>query len=53
MTSLCKEMGMLVIAEGIEVVEERDVVGLSGCELFQGYFFARPGAGFPRVEGFA
>jgi EAL domain-containing protein (putative c-di-GMP-specific phosphodiesterase class I) len=53
MTSLCKEMGMVVIAEGIEVVEERDVVGLSGCELFQGYFFARPGLGFPSVEGFS
>jgi EAL domain-containing protein (putative c-di-GMP-specific phosphodiesterase class I) len=53
MTSLCKEMGMRVIAEGIEVGEERDVVTACGCELFQGYLFARPGLPFPGVEGFS
>jgi EAL domain-containing protein (putative c-di-GMP-specific phosphodiesterase class I) len=53
MTSLCTEMSMRVVAEGIEVVEERDVVGGCGCSLLQGYFFAKPGRGFPSVEGFA
>ena len=53
MTSLCKEMGMRVIAEGIEVGEERDVVRGCGCELFQGYLFARPGVPFPGVDGFS
>jgi EAL domain-containing protein (putative c-di-GMP-specific phosphodiesterase class I) len=53
MTSLCNEMGMSVVAEGIEVIEERDAVGLSGCDLCQGYLFAKPGQGFPRVDGFS
>ncbi len=53
MTSLCKDMGMQVIAEGIEVGEERDVVSACGCQLFQGYLFARPGLPFPGVEGFS
>ena len=53
MTSLCKDMGMLVVAEGVEVVEERDSVLGFGCELLQGYFFAKPGPPFPTVEGFA
>jgi EAL domain-containing protein (putative c-di-GMP-specific phosphodiesterase class I) len=53
MTSLCKEMGMLVVAEGVEVAEERDCVLSYGCDLVQGYFYARPGPAFPKVEGFA
>jgi EAL domain-containing protein (putative c-di-GMP-specific phosphodiesterase class I) len=51
MTSLCKEMGMLVVAEGIETAEELSAVQLAGCELLQGYLFAKPGPPFPRVEG--
>ncbi len=47
MTGLCKEMGKLVVAEGVEVVEERDSVRAAGCELLQGYFYAKPGAPFP------
>ncbi len=47
MTTVCKEMGILVVAEGVEVVEERDsVIGL-GCTLLQGYLFAKPGPPFP------
>jgi EAL domain-containing protein (putative c-di-GMP-specific phosphodiesterase class I)/CheY-like chemotaxis protein len=47
MTSLCKEMGMSVVAEGIEVAEERDAILGFGCTLLQGYFFAKPGPPFP------
>jgi EAL domain-containing protein (putative c-di-GMP-specific phosphodiesterase class I) len=47
MTSLCRDMGMSVVAEGIEVPEERDAVHGFGCSLLQGYLFARPGPGFP------
>jgi EAL domain-containing protein (putative c-di-GMP-specific phosphodiesterase class I) len=50
MASLCADMGMRVIAEGIEMVEERDTARRLGCELFQGYLFARPGAAFPVVD---
>jgi len=39
LAAVCKEMGMLVISEGVEIIEERDV--------FQGYLFARPGKPFP------
>ncbi|HEY3817659.1 MAG TPA: EAL domain-containing protein [Polyangiaceae bacterium] len=53
MTSLCKEMKMLVVAEGIETAEERDCVLGCGCQLLQGYFFAKPGPPFPAVEGVA
>jgi EAL domain-containing protein (putative c-di-GMP-specific phosphodiesterase class I) len=53
MTGLCKEMGMLVVAEGVELVEERESLRGVGCHLLQGYLFARPGPPFPAVEAFA
>jgi EAL domain-containing protein (putative c-di-GMP-specific phosphodiesterase class I)/CheY-like chemotaxis protein len=49
MTSLCKDMKMLVVAEGVEIAEERDSVVGFGCELLQGYLFAKPGPPFPAV----
>ena len=39
---LCDELGILVVAEGVENVEERDAVIALGCNLLQGYLFARP-----------
>jgi EAL domain-containing protein (putative c-di-GMP-specific phosphodiesterase class I) len=50
MTSLCKEMGMSVIAEGVETVAEHDCVRGLGCDLLQGYLFAKPGPPFPHVD---
>jgi EAL domain-containing protein (putative c-di-GMP-specific phosphodiesterase class I) len=47
MTTLCKDMGITVVAEGIEVVEERDTIVELGCDLLQGYFLARPSRAFP------
>lgn len=48
MASLCRhELGVQVISEGVEVVEERDTLEADGCSLQQGYLFARPGRGFP------
>jgi EAL domain-containing protein (putative c-di-GMP-specific phosphodiesterase class I)/CheY-like chemotaxis protein len=49
LTSLCKELGMLVVAEGIETAEERDTCTELCCELLQGYLFAKPGRPFPSV----
>ena len=49
-TSLCKELGITVLAEGIESCEERDVLEGLGCDLQQGYLFARPGRAFPAVH---
>jgi EAL domain-containing protein (putative c-di-GMP-specific phosphodiesterase class I) len=47
MTSLCKDMGMQVVAEGIEVAEEREALLSLGCSHLQGYLFGRPGRPFP------
>ena len=49
MVNLCKDMGMLVVVEGVETVEERDALVALGCDLFQGYLFAKPGKAFPTV----
>jgi EAL domain-containing protein (putative c-di-GMP-specific phosphodiesterase class I)/ActR/RegA family two-component response regulator len=44
---LCGELGMLIVAEGVETVAERDTLASVGCDLLQGYLFAKPGAPFP------
>lgn len=41
-TGLCRELGVTVLAEGIENPAERDFLLDSGIELMQGYLFARP-----------
>jgi EAL domain-containing protein (putative c-di-GMP-specific phosphodiesterase class I) len=50
MTTLCKDMGMKVVAEGVEVPEEHACVRQYGCDLLQGFLFARPGPGFAKVD---
>jgi diguanylate cyclase (GGDEF)-like protein/PAS domain S-box-containing protein len=47
--ALCKaiivmahELGMKVIAEGIETASQRDLLASAGCDYGQGYLFARP-----------
>ena len=49
LTTLCRDLGMMVVAEGVETAAERDVVMELGCDLLQGYLFARPGRPFPAV----
>jgi len=45
--ALCTELGIQLVAEGIETVAERDMlIGLGG-DLCQGYLFAKPGRGYP------
>jgi EAL domain-containing protein (putative c-di-GMP-specific phosphodiesterase class I)/CheY-like chemotaxis protein len=46
MTQLCKELGILTVAEGIETGEEYDAVRKLGCDLLQGVFIARPTSDF-------
>ena len=43
MSALCRDLGMQVVAEGIETSAERDVVVELGCEFLQGYLIGRPG----------
>jgi EAL domain-containing protein (putative c-di-GMP-specific phosphodiesterase class I) len=47
MKTLCDELKILVVCEGIETPGERDTLADLGCDLFQGYLFARPERGFP------
>ena len=47
---LCSELGRNIIAEGVESVEERDVLIDLGCDLMQGFLFARPEPPFPTVS---
>ena len=42
MSSVCRDLGVLVVAEGIETLGERDVAAELGCGLAQGYRFGRP-----------
>ncbi len=49
MTTLCKDMGISVVAEGVEVPEERDACIALGCTLLQGYLLAKPGRAFPEL----
>jgi EAL domain-containing protein (putative c-di-GMP-specific phosphodiesterase class I)/ActR/RegA family two-component response regulator len=47
MVRLCHDTGKQIIAEGVERVEERDVLVELDCDLLQGYLFAKPGKPFP------
>ena len=47
MAQVCRQLGMKVVSEGVETAEERDALTGLGCDLAQGYFFARPGKGYP------
>jgi EAL domain-containing protein (putative c-di-GMP-specific phosphodiesterase class I) len=50
LTSACKDLGMTVVAEGVERIEERDTLAGLGCDLLQGYLLARPGRPFPGFD---
>lgn len=38
----CQELGIKIIAEGVETRNELDALRALGIDLFQGFFFARP-----------
>ncbi|TFH86862.1 GGDEF and EAL domain-containing protein [Billgrantia azerbaijanica] len=40
--SMAHHLGLVVVAEGIEEVEQGDYLAAHGCDVFQGFYFARP-----------
>ena len=49
MISLCRELRIQTIGEGVETEEERNALVDLGCDILQGYLHGRPGKSF--VEG--
>ncbi len=47
LSQLCRELKIMVVAEGVETAGERDALVAAGCELLQGYLFAKPSRPFP------
>lgn len=48
--ALCRDLGKSIIAEGVETNAERQALVTQGCDLFQGFLFARPGFQFSEVR---
>lgn len=42
--------GVQVVAEGVETHDELETLVGIGCDLFQGYLFAKPGPAFPETH---
>jgi len=49
MVDACRDTGMKLVAEGVETALERGKLIELGCDLLQGYHFARPSPEFVRV----
>jgi EAL domain-containing protein (putative c-di-GMP-specific phosphodiesterase class I)/DNA-binding NarL/FixJ family response regulator len=48
MIRVCLDLGVAVVGEGVERVEERDALLELGCDLLQGFLFGRPEAVFAK-----
>lgn len=42
LTSLCNDMGLKSVIEGVETSEQLEKLREMGCDMAQGYYFARP-----------
>lgn len=40
--NLANDLGMPVIAEGVETKEDVDMIKAAGCQMVQGYYYAKP-----------
>lgn len=40
--NLAHALNLQVVAEGVETKEQKDLLGILGCDKVQGYFYARP-----------
>ncbi|RKK02094.1 EAL domain-containing protein [Pseudoroseomonas wenyumeiae] len=41
--AMCRELGVTLVAEGVETAAELAMLRRLGIDIFQGYYFARPG----------
>ena len=39
---MAKELGIQIVAEGVETKEQYDYVSTTGCDMIQGYYFDKP-----------
>lgn len=46
--TLCRELNTEIVAEGVEDRDELSCLNELGGDLYQGYYFARPGRGYPQ-----
>ncbi|OUS27934.1 hypothetical protein A9Q98_08640 [Thalassotalea sp. 42_200_T64] len=40
--SMANSLNLKVVAEGVETVEQRDILADLGCDIFQGFYYAKP-----------
>lgn len=50
MVNLAKDMGMLVVGEGVECIEEAEALVQLGCDFLQGFYYAKPAEPFIEVK---
>lgn len=50
--NVCHDLGIKVVVEGVEEIEECAMMQGMGCEYMQGYLFAKPSRPFPDVRTF-
>ncbi len=48
--TICRRAKAHIVAEGVETLQEAEVLRDLGCDLLQGYYFARPGPAFPSLS---
>ena len=42
MVSMAKALNLKMVAEGVETKEQADFLTKQGCDVIQGYYYARP-----------
>jgi EAL domain-containing protein (putative c-di-GMP-specific phosphodiesterase class I)/ActR/RegA family two-component response regulator len=50
LNTVCRDLGIRVVAEGVETLAERDTLVSLGSDLLQGYLFSKPAPAFPEVD---